>query len=82
MVAHERHITVTEPGQVTVSGLPVRPGQRVRVTVSVEIEDRERVATELRELFKRVQAAPQVQHLTDEEIAREIDLHRRSLGAA
>ncbi|MEX2217929.1 MAG: hypothetical protein WD749_04145 [Phycisphaerales bacterium] len=81
MVAHERHITVTEAGQVLVSGLPVRPGQRVRVTVAVEEESREQLAARLREFFKQVQGRPQVQRLTDDEIAREIEQHRRT-GAA
>lgn len=86
MVAHERHITVTENGKVTISGLPVRPGQRVRVTVAVEGQGeslaREQVASELRELFRSMQALPQVRPLSDEEIAREVAEHRRSLGAA
>jgi hypothetical protein len=82
MVAHERHITVTESGQVTVSGLPIQPGQRVRVTVAVEDEARERLAQRFRDLFKRVQDLPQVQRLSEEEIAEEIAAYRRSRGAA
>lgn len=82
MVAHERDITVTEAGQITVSGLPLQPGQRVRVTVSVDPIDRTRNAAEFRRLFKQLRSLPAIRPLSDDEIAREIELHRRSLGAA
>jgi hypothetical protein len=76
MVAHERHITVTEHGQITVSGLPVRPGQRVRVTVAVEGEDRQQLAARFQDFFARVQALPQVQKLSEDELAQEIAAYR------
>lgn len=86
MVAHERHITVTENGKVTISGIPVRPGQRVGVTVAVEEQagamSREQLAAEVRDLFRSMQALPQIRPLSDEEIAREVAEHRRALGAA
>ena len=82
MVAHERHVTVTADGQVTVSGLPVRAGQRVRVTVAITDADRQELAARFSAFTKNVQGLPHVQALTDEEIAEEIAANRKSRGAA
>jgi hypothetical protein len=82
MVAHERHITVTEDGRVEVADLPVRAGQKVRVTVAIEDSGRAQLGAAFRALFTTLRSRPQIQRLTDEEIAQEIDAYRRSLGAA
>ncbi len=81
MVAYERYVTVEQPGKIEITGLPVRPGQKVRVTVTVDAAERAALVRELDELLKRTQALPQARGITDEEIAAEIEAHRRASAA-
>lgn len=75
MVAYERYITVDNPDALVIPGLPLRKGQTVRVTVTVEERDHMADAEALRDLFKRTQA--QCGHITEEDIEREIEAVRR-----
>lgn len=76
MVAYEKSVLVEDGGEIRLTGLPVKPGQRVRVSVTVEDDSRpERVAA-LRRLFADMQQSPNARAITDEQIAAEIDAYR------
>jgi hypothetical protein len=75
MVAYERYITVENPDALVIPGLPLRKGQRVRVTVTLDESAPATDDAELRDLLQRTrELAPA---LTEEEIAAEIEAYRR-----
>lgn len=83
MNAYRRIVTLTEPGKVVVEGLPLKSGARVEVVVLADERrepltagQRASLAEEMRALFKRTQALPHVQELTEEDIAHEIAEYR------
>jgi hypothetical protein len=78
MVAYERHVTVRDGGEVVVSGVPLRAGQRVRVAVVVEETDRAAAQAEARDLLRRTQSLPQAKTITEQDILAEIAAHRSS----
>lgn len=78
MVAYERYITIVKPDEIVISGLPLRAGQRVRVTVEVEGTDRKAVGAELRALLKETQALPQARAVSEDEIAAQVAAARAS----
>jgi antitoxin ParD1/3/4 len=78
MVAYERYITVAAPDQIVISGLPLRAGQRVRVTVVVDERDESERLKELRALLKQTQSLPAARTVTDEEIAAQVSAARAS----
>ena len=67
---------VQESGQILLSNLPFRPGQLVEVLVLVEDQHQNGLTEKLALLFKKTQALPQVQVLTEAEIAAEIAAYR------
>ena len=67
---------IQESGQIVLSNLPFRPGQLVEVLVLGEGQDQSELTARLTALFKETQALPQVQPLTDAEIAAEIAAYR------
>ena len=75
MVAYERYITVENPDALVIPGLPLRKGQTVRVTVTVEERDHRADAEALQDLFKRTQS--RCGDITAEDIQREIEAVRR-----
>jgi hypothetical protein len=78
MVAFERYITVVNPEEIVISGLPLHPGQRVRVTVVVDEAGAQERGKVLRELLKATQALPQARAVTEEEIAAQVAAVRAS----
>ena len=76
MRAYRTHLVIKDPGQVTVSNLPFRPGQYVEVLFLAYDENRARYVQELEALLKETQALPQVRALSEEEIAAEIAAYR------
>ena len=76
MMAYRQYVTIQDPKQLVLSGLPFRPGQRVEVVMIAEEEQPAARVQELRTLFKTTQALPQAQAITEEEIAAEIAAYR------
>lgn len=67
---------IQESGQILLSNLPFRPGQLVEVLVLGEDQQQNGLTEKLALLFKETQALPQVQVLTEAEIAAEIAAYR------
>jgi predicted DNA-binding antitoxin AbrB/MazE fold protein len=63
-------LTIKDPRQVVLSDLPFSEGQEVEVVVIAKDEMDDRVR-QLKDLLKATQSLPQVQVLTEEDIARE-----------
>ncbi len=76
MVAYERYITVENAGRLTISGLPLSAGQRVRVTITVDEQHPKGQDEDLRSLLRDTQAVPAAQRVTDDEIAAQITAAR------
>jgi hypothetical protein len=77
MKAIKRTVTIDDPKQLILTNLPFLEGQRVEVVMLAEDEPAYRVA-EVRELFRTTQALPQIQSITEDEIAAEIAAYRAS----
>ena len=84
MNSYQAHITVESAGQLVLSGLPFKKGEKVRVMVETEQSFEARAAESKKrasELFTRVTSAidndERIPKLTDEEIAKEIEAYRR-----
>lgn len=67
---------IQESGQIVLSNLPFRPGQLVEVLVLGEDLYQNGMTEKLTLLLKETQALPQVQALTEAEIAAEIAAYR------
>jgi hypothetical protein len=79
MKAYRTYLTVTDTKQVVLTDVPFQPGQVVEVLVLAQDADRRHALRQLDTLLQRTQALPQVQALTDEEIAAEITAYRQEL---
>jgi hypothetical protein len=77
MNAYKKSITIEDPNQLVLSDLPFQPGQRVKVIILAEDNERAALAQRLQELFKETQALHADNPMTDEEIASEIEAYRR-----
>ena len=60
MTNYKTFLTVEDPNQVVLSNLPFEKGQRVRVVILTEDQERNAVSQKLRELFRITQALPGV----------------------
>lgn len=76
MLAHKQYVTITDPAKMELTNLPFRKGQRVEVVMIAEDNDKAVRLDELRALFKNPQALPQVQAITDDMIAEEVEAYR------
>ncbi len=76
MIAYKRYVTIQDPDQIVLTGLPFRPGQRVEVVVIADEDETAARVQELKQLFSETQGLPQARALTDEEIAAEIESYR------
>lgn len=76
MLAHKQYVTITDPAKMELTNLPFRKGQRVEVVMIAEDNDKAVRLDELRALFKKTQALPQVQAITDDMIAEEVEAYR------
>jgi len=76
MLAHKQYITITDPARMELTNLPFRKGQRVEVVMIAEDNDKVARLDDLRALFNKTQALPQVQAISDEMIAEEIEAYR------
>jgi hypothetical protein len=77
MKAYRTYLTVTDTQQVVLSDVPFPPGQVVEVLILAQDADRTRTLHQLDTLLQRTQALPQVQALTEDEIAAEIAAYRQ-----
>jgi hypothetical protein len=68
MKAYRTYLTVTDAKQVVLSDVPFQPGQVVEVLVLAH-DDRAQVLRQFDTLLRSTQALPQVQALTDDEVA-------------
>ena len=76
MLAYKQYVTINDPSKMELTNLPFRKGQRVEVVMIAEDDDRSDRVEELRGLFKNTQAMPQVQAISDDMIAEEIEKYR------
>lgn len=76
MLAYKQYITINDPAKIELTSLPFRKGQRVEVVMIAEDDERSVRIDELRGLFKGTQALPQVQAISEEMIAEEIEKYR------
>jgi hypothetical protein len=76
MLAYRQFTTVQESRQIVLSNVPFQPGQRVEVVLIAEEERPAARVKELRALFQATQALPQVQPITEDDIAAEIAAYR------
>jgi hypothetical protein len=76
MQAYRTHIVIKNPHRVTLSNLPFRPGQHVEVLFLAHEESRVISRQELEILFKDTQSLPNIQPLTEDEIAAEVAVYR------
>lgn len=76
MKAYRTYLTVTNPKEVVIPDVPFAAGQVVEVLFLVREEDQATSLQQLDALLKKTQASPQVQALTDDDIAAEIKAYR------
>lgn len=76
MLAYKRYVTIKDPAKLELTGLPFRAGQRVEVVVIADDEERQARVEKLQALFKKTQALPQVQTISEDVIAEEIEEYR------
>lgn len=75
MLAYKQYVTIDDPSKMELINLPFRRGQRVEVLMIADDDTVVRV-DELRMLFKTTQALPQVQAVSDDMIAEEVEEYR------
>ncbi len=71
MKAYRTYLTVTDPKAVVIPDVPFAAGQVVEVLLLMREDE-----PQLDALLRRTQALPQVQALTDDDIAAEIAAYR------
>ena len=74
MQAYKMVVTIDDPNRLVLTRLPFNRGQRVEVVL--RDVDESALLAELRDLFTETQALPQLQTLTEDEIAAEIGAYR------
>jgi len=77
MTAYKTLITIDDPSQVILADVPFQKGQRVRIVMISEEDERDFIGERFRNLFKETQSQPEVADITDDEILAEIAAHRR-----
>ncbi len=76
MLAYKQYVTISDPARMELTNLPFRKGQRIEVVMIAEDDNRSAQIDELRALFKKTQALPQVQAISDDMISEEIEAYR------
>jgi hypothetical protein len=77
MTAYKALITIEDPAHVVLCDLPFQKGQRVRVLILTEDDERTVISQRFRTLFEETQTLQGVSEMTEEEIVAEIAAHRR-----
>ncbi len=76
MQAYKTRLVIQDPQNVTLSNLPFRPGQYVEIVILAQEDERATLANRLEALLKETQTLPQIQILSEEEIAAEVAAYR------
>ena len=76
MIAYRQYATVQKTKQIILSDVPFQPGQQVEVVVLAEEGRSLDLVRELREVLKVMQALPEAQAISEDEIAAEIAAYR------
>jgi hypothetical protein len=76
MKAYRTITTVTDSGELVLRDIPFETGERVEVVVRPPTEDRQELLQRLDQLLKETQSLPQVQGITEQDIADEISKYR------
>ena len=77
MTAYKTFYTIEDPDRVILSNLPFQKGQRVRVVILTEEDDRSAIGQEFRQLFRETQSLPGIREITEANIETEIATYRR-----
>lgn len=77
MTNYKTFITIEDPNQVVLSNLPFQKGQRVRVVILAEDNERDTASQKFRSLFRATQTLPGVSEVTEADIAAEIAAYRQ-----
>ena len=77
MNAYKKYITIEDPNNVVLSGLPFQSGQRVEVIIIAEDNPRAEISQKFKNLFDKTQEIPGINEITEAEIAAEIEAYRR-----
>lgn len=77
MNAYKVYVTIEDPNNVVLSNLPFQRGQRVEVIILAEDNERSAISQKISDLFDKTQSLPEVQNITEEDIAAEISAYRR-----
>ena len=76
MLAYKKNVTINDPTKIELTDLPFRKGQRVEVVMIAEDDERTARNEKLRALFRKTQSLPQVQAISDDMIAEEVEAYR------
>jgi len=76
MLAYKKYVTIKDPEKLELTGLPFRQGQRVEVVMIADDEEQGGRIEELRALFKKTQALPQAENISEDMIAEDIEEYR------
>jgi hypothetical protein len=79
MSAYRTIVTVGEPGQIHLTGVPVQTGEQVEVVVRPCDADRQRRVKKLQDLLHQTQALPQWETISEADIAAEVTAYRNSV---
>jgi hypothetical protein len=77
MKAFRTYVTVSDPKKLILTDLPFRAGERVEALFLARDSGDAELPDAVRALCAETRALPQVQALTEEDIAAEIKAHRR-----
>jgi hypothetical protein len=76
MQAYKKYLTVDNPNEIVLSGLPVSKGQKLEIVIIADNLP-EKELPNIRELLDETQANPVAKTITEEDIKSEIDAYRR-----
>lgn len=76
MNTYRKRLVIQDPKQVVLVDVPFQPGQEVEITLRATDQESKNLKEELRTLFQKTQQLPQVQTLTEDDIAAEIEAYR------
>ncbi|NOY30842.1 MAG: hypothetical protein GXP28_11935 [Planctomycetes bacterium] len=76
MQSYRTVITVADPNQIVLNNVPVQPGDCVEVIVRPQGERGLEVAERMKQLLQETHSLPQLEEISEEEIAAEIAASR------
>jgi hypothetical protein len=77
MTSYKTFITIEDPNHVILSDLPFQQGQRVRVVILSENNERSDLSQKFRKLFRDTQLISGVSEIAEKDITDEIEAYRR-----